>query len=182
MNFKNCVHISWKIQILTILRHRITQIFTRKYYLHSKFSKLHNSETHFCELLRPRAPPFQKIKWNPWNLVTTLQKSCFLRPTIFEIPQPNSMQNQFLNDLQVWLVRFDNFVRWLPSLYQEGQQTNFFLQNWIRKVVLCSQIRKMGYRTHHRRRKCKFWEYLNCLDWTKFVCALKVVQTKSIIL
>ena len=89
MNFKNCVYISWKIQILTILRHKITQIFTKKYYLLSKFSKLHNLETHFGELLRPRAPPFQKIKWNPWNLVTTLQKSCFLGPPIFEIPQPN---------------------------------------------------------------------------------------------
>ena len=33
-----------------------------KYYLLSKFSKLHNLEAHFCELLRPRAPPFQKIK------------------------------------------------------------------------------------------------------------------------
>ena len=89
MNFKNCVYISWKIQILTILRHKITQIFTKKYYLLSKFSKLHNLETHFCELLWPRAPPFQKIKWNPWNLVTILQKSYFLGPTIFEIPQPN---------------------------------------------------------------------------------------------
>ena len=74
MNFKNCVYISWKI--LTILRHKITQIFTKKYYLLSKFWKLHNLET-------------QKIKWNPWNLVTTLRKSCFLGPTIFEIPQPN---------------------------------------------------------------------------------------------
>ena len=89
MNLKNCVYISWKIQILTKLQHKITQIFTKKYYLPSKFSKLHNLEAHFCELLRPRAPPFQKIKWNPWNLVTTLQKSCFLGPTIFEIPQPN---------------------------------------------------------------------------------------------
>ena len=95
MNFKNCVYISWKIQILTILRHKITQIFTKKYYLLSKFSKLHNLETHFCELLRPRAPPFQKIKWNPWNLVTTLQKSCFLGPTIFEIPQPNWYYSSF---------------------------------------------------------------------------------------
>ena len=89
MNFKNCVYISWKIQILTILRHKITQIFTKKYYLLSKSSKIHNLETYFCELLRPRAPPFQKIKWNPWNLVTTLQKSCFLGPTILEVPQPN---------------------------------------------------------------------------------------------
>ena len=89
MNFKNCVYISWKIQILTILRHKITQIFTKKYYLLSKFSKLHNLETHFCELLRPRAPPFQKIKRNPLNQVTFMQKSCFLGPTTFEIPQPN---------------------------------------------------------------------------------------------
>ena len=80
MNFKNCIHISCKIQILTILRHKITQIFTKNYYLLSKFSKLHNFETHFCKLLRPHAPPFQKIKWNPWNLFTTLQKSCFLGP------------------------------------------------------------------------------------------------------
>jgi hypothetical protein len=28
----------------------------------SKLSKLHNLESHFSELLRPRAPPFQKIK------------------------------------------------------------------------------------------------------------------------
>ena len=89
MNFKNCVYISWKIQILTILWHKITQIFTKKYYLLSKFSKLHNLETHFCELLRPRAPPFQKIKRNPLNQVTFMQKSCFLGPTIFEIPQSN---------------------------------------------------------------------------------------------
>ena len=62
MNFKNCAYISLEIQILTILRHKITQIFTKKYYLPSKFSKLQNLEAHFCELLRPRAPPFQKIK------------------------------------------------------------------------------------------------------------------------
>ena len=92
-NFKNCVYISWKIKILTILRHKITQIFTKKYYLISKFSKLHNSETHFCELQRPHAPPFQKVKWNPWNLVTTLQKSCFLGPTIFKFPEPNWRYN-----------------------------------------------------------------------------------------
>ena len=36
-----------------------------------------------------RAPPFQKIKRNPLNQVTLMQKSCFLGPTIFEIPQPN---------------------------------------------------------------------------------------------
>jgi hypothetical protein len=65
MNFKNCVFISWKIQILTILRHKITQIFTINYYLLFKFSKLHNLESQFCELLRPQAPLFQKIKRNP---------------------------------------------------------------------------------------------------------------------
>ena len=80
---------------------------------------------------------------------------------------------KFLNDLQVWFVRFDNFVWWLPSLYQESQQANFFLQNWIRKVVLCSQVRKMGYRTHHRRRKCKFLRIFKLPDWTKvlYMCS-----------
>ena len=34
--------------------------FYKKYYLLSKFSKLHNLETHSCGFLRPRAPPFQK--------------------------------------------------------------------------------------------------------------------------
>ena len=33
------------------------------------FEKLHNLKTHFCELLRPRAPRFQKIKRNPLNQV-----------------------------------------------------------------------------------------------------------------
>ena len=89
MNLKNCVYISWKIKILTKLQHKITQIYTKRYHLPSKFSKLQNLEANFCELLRLRAPPFQKIFQNPWNLVTTLQKSCFLGPTIFEIPQPN---------------------------------------------------------------------------------------------
>ena len=74
-----------------MLRHKITQIFTERYYLLSKFSKLHNLETRFCELLKPRAPPFQKIRRNPLNQVTLMQKSCFLGPTIFEIliPKPN---------------------------------------------------------------------------------------------
>ena len=36
----------------------------------SKFLKLHNLESQFCELLRPQAPPVQKIEWNPLNLVT----------------------------------------------------------------------------------------------------------------
>ena len=34
MNFKNCVDISWKIQILTILRHN----FYKKYYRHSSYN------------------------------------------------------------------------------------------------------------------------------------------------
>ena len=57
-------------------------------YLLSKFSKLHNLESQLCELLRLRAPPFQKITINPLNQVTFMQKSCFLGPTIFKIPQP----------------------------------------------------------------------------------------------
>ena len=75
MNFKNCVYVSWKIQILIILRHIITQMFTKKYYLLSKFSKLHNLETHFCELLKPRAPPFQKI---------TISSFCLGLPSFLE--------------------------------------------------------------------------------------------------
>ena len=70
MNFKNCVYISWKIQILTILRHKITEIFTKKYYLLSKFSKLHNLETDFREPLRPVLLHFKKSNevletWSP---------------------------------------------------------------------------------------------------------------------
>ena len=46
--------------------------------------KLQNLESQFCELLRPCAPPFQKIKRISLNLVTFMQKSCFLGPTIFK--------------------------------------------------------------------------------------------------
>ena len=84
MNFKNCVYISWKIQILTILWHKITQIVTKKYYLLSKFSKLHNLETNFCELLRHRAPPFQKIKWNFMTTVWWLPDDCLM--TAWRLP------------------------------------------------------------------------------------------------
>ena len=140
MNFKNCVYISWKIQILTILRHKITQIFTKKYYLLSKFSKLHNLETHFCELLRPRAPPFQKIKWNPWNLVTTLQKSCFLGPTIFKFPQPNwryyayftgflSQFHSFVIDLQFKVFKIVNRLALKNAIYCH-LKSHFLLQSW----------------------------------------------------
>ena len=51
-----------------------------------------------CLLLRPHAHPFQKFKWNPWNLVTTLQKSCFIGPTIFKFPQPNWRYNTYLSN------------------------------------------------------------------------------------
>ena len=143
MNFKNCVYISWKIQILTILRHKITQIFTKKYYLLSKFSKLHNLETHFCELLRPRAPPFQKIKWNPWNLVTTLQKSCFLGPTIFEIPQPNwhlvhTVKNKGkISQNFVAFSEYMNFKKLFDQL-----KSNFFL------VIKWAPVYSRDYATH----------------------------------
>ena len=75
MNFKNCVYNSRKIQILAILLYKITQIFAKKYYLLSKSSKLHNLESQFSELLRPQAPPFQKIKRNPLNQITFMQNS-----------------------------------------------------------------------------------------------------------
>ena len=124
---KNWVYISWKIQILTISRHKITQIFTKKYYLLSKFSKLHNLETHFCKLLRPRAPPFQKIKWNSWNLVTTLQKSCFLGPTIFEIPQPNWY---YCTELCCWSRIFP----WCSANWSILSSFNFPLKNPTKKI------------------------------------------------
>ena len=79
MNFKNCIYISWKIQILTILQHKITQIFTKNYYLLSKFSKLHNLETYFCELLRPRAPPFQKNQMKSLKLGHHIAKILLFR-------------------------------------------------------------------------------------------------------
>jgi len=75
MNVKNCVYISWKSQILTILWYKITQFSTRNSYFLSKFSKIYNLESQFCELLRPWAPPFQKIKRSPLNQVTFRQKS-----------------------------------------------------------------------------------------------------------
>ena len=117
MNFKRCVYISWKIQVLTILRHKITQIFTKIYYLLSKFSKLHNLESHFCELLRPRAPPFQKIKRNPLNLVIFMQKSCFLGPTIFKIPQPN-WYYYIPYQTSAWWLDFQVILWWLPDDWQ----------------------------------------------------------------
>ena len=75
MNFKNCVNDSQKIQILTILKYKITQIYAKNYYLLSNFSKLHNLESQFFELPRPLAPPFQKIKINPLNQVIFRQNS-----------------------------------------------------------------------------------------------------------
>ena len=40
----------------------------------SKLSKFHNLESQFSELLRPQAPPFEKIKRSPLNQVTFRQK------------------------------------------------------------------------------------------------------------
>ena len=115
MNFKNCVYISLEIQILTILRYKISQIFTRNYYLLSKFSKLHNLESQFFELLRPRAPPFPKIKINPWNQVTFIQNSCFLGPTIFKIPQPNWYYCTYLSEVMNKSCQLEPlFIRMIP--------------------------------------------------------------------
>ena len=103
MNFKNCVYISWKIQILTILRHKITQIFTKKYYLLSKFSKLHNLEIHFFSFWGPVLIHFKKSNkilktWSPhcknlafrthhlWNSTTELiYVYCYIASTLFQI-------------------------------------------------------------------------------------------------
>ena len=81
-NFQNFNFLgSWISKIVFILveklkfsqysgRHKIPQIFTKTYYLLSKFSNNCNSESQFCELPRPWAPPFQKIKRNPLNQTT----------------------------------------------------------------------------------------------------------------
>ena len=45
-----------------IYRFKFLQIYSTKL---PKLSKLHNLESQFSELLRPPAPPFQKIKRNP---------------------------------------------------------------------------------------------------------------------
>ena len=79
MNFNNCVYSNREIQILAILQYKITQIFTNKYYLLSKLSKLNNLESQISGLLRPRAPPFQKINRNPVNQITFMQNS-LLKP------------------------------------------------------------------------------------------------------
>ena len=93
-----------------------------------------------CYLLRPHAPPFQKIKWNPWNLVITLQKSCFLGPTIFEIPQPNwfsiiEYRSNILVTLELYsplihtvsLQDFCSFFRFFSLLADENR--GFFMWN-----------------------------------------------------
>ena len=63
MNYKNFMFILVeKIKFSQYYGTKSLKFLQKKYYLLSKFSKLHNLETHSCELLRPRAPPFQKIK------------------------------------------------------------------------------------------------------------------------
>ena len=117
--------------------------FKNFYLLGSWISKFHKLETHFCELLRPRAPPFQKMKWNPWNLVTTLQKSCFLGPTIFEIPQPNWY-------VQCTWAKFLRTSLWIRAVFQsifllinDNSQARFFysaLKELIHmKIMLAGQ-------------------------------------------
>ena len=71
--FVSCIFISQKFQVLLILWYKSSHIFARNLNFLSKFLKLHNLESQFCELLRPQAPPVQKIEWNPLNLVTFKQ-------------------------------------------------------------------------------------------------------------
>ena len=75
MNFLICIWISQKFQVFTILWYQSTRIYARNLNLLSKFLKRHNIESQFCELLRPQAPPYQKIKRNPLKLVTFRQNS-----------------------------------------------------------------------------------------------------------
>ena len=75
MNFLICTFISQKFQVFTILWYQSTHIYARNLNLLAKFLKRLNLESQFFELLRPRAPPFQKIERNLLNLVTFRQKS-----------------------------------------------------------------------------------------------------------
>ena len=76
MNFKNCVYILEKFKFSQYYGTKLPKFLQKNYYLLSKFSKLHNLESQFFELLRPRAPPpFKKIKRNPLNQVTFWQNS-----------------------------------------------------------------------------------------------------------
>ena len=52
-----------KLKVLIILWYQSSHIFARNLNFLSKFSKLHNLESQFFELLRPQAPPIQKIEY-----------------------------------------------------------------------------------------------------------------------
>ena len=62
MNFLSCIFISQKFQVLIILLYQSSHILVRNLNFLSKFLKLHNLESQFCELLRPQAPPVQKTE------------------------------------------------------------------------------------------------------------------------
>ena len=68
MNFLICIFISQKFQVFTTLWYQSTHIYAKILNLLSRFLKRHNLESQFCELLRPQAPPFQKIERNPLKL------------------------------------------------------------------------------------------------------------------
>ena len=73
MNFLSCIFLSQKFQVLMIIWYQSSHIFANNLNFFSKFLTLHNLESQFCELLRPQAPPFQKVECNPLNLVTFKQ-------------------------------------------------------------------------------------------------------------
>ena len=64
-----------KLKFLQYYSTKLPKFLQKIYYLLSKLSKRRNLEPHFFKLLRPRAPPFQKIKRNPLNQVTFRQNS-----------------------------------------------------------------------------------------------------------
>jgi hypothetical protein len=73
MNFLICI--CQKFQIFTILWYQSIHVYAKNLNLLYKILKRRNLESQFCELLRPQAPPFQKIERNPLNLVTFRQNS-----------------------------------------------------------------------------------------------------------
>ena len=57
MGFLILYFISQNFQVLIISWYQSSHIFARHLNFLSKFLKLHNIESQFCELLRPQAPP-----------------------------------------------------------------------------------------------------------------------------
>ena len=63
MNFLICILLVKNFKFSQYyLWYQTTHIYAKKLNLLSRVSKRHKLESQFCELLRPQAPPFQKIE------------------------------------------------------------------------------------------------------------------------